>query len=247
MGRQSSERHPLTANPSVFPSTHWSVVLAAGATESVYADAALAQVCRKYWRPLYAYVRRRGYGREDAEDLTQEFLTRFIEKRYLGLADPQRGRFRSFFLTALRHFLSDEWDRAQATKRGSGRRLVSLDSAAAERWLEPADDLTPEKAYEQCWGESLLEAVVGRLTAEYASNGKQSQFETLKRFLWGRDSSVTYVEIARRLATTESAVKSAVRRLRTRYGQLLRQEIAQTVTSTEDLEDEIRWLRNTFT
>lgn len=228
-----------------FPSTHWSVVLAAGSA-SADAEQALSEVCRKYWRPLYAYVRRRGYGRQDAEDLTQEFLARFIEKRYLGLADPRRGRFRSFFLTALEHFLSDQWDRSQTEKRGGGRRIFSLDSDEASRWMEPADDLTPDRAYEQCWGEALLDAVVKRLTEDYVASGKQQQFELLKRYLWGSDASITYRQIAAQLSTTETAVKAAVHRLRQRCALLLRHEIAQTVTSAEEVEDELTWLRATF-
>lgn len=230
---------------SVFPSTHWSVVLAAGAA-SRDADDALEQVCRKYWRPLYAYVRRRGHRPQDAEDLTQEFLARFIEKRYLGLADPQRGRFRSFLLTALKHFLQDEWDRAHAAKRGSGRRVISLDMSPARHWTEPADNLTPDKVYEQSWGEALLEAVLARLTEDYEATGKRQKFETLKRFLWGNDGSTTYAQIAVQLGMTESGVKTAVRRLRVRYAQLLRHEVAQTVSSAKELEDELCWLRTTF-
>jgi RNA polymerase sigma-70 factor (ECF subfamily) len=228
-----------------FPSTHWSVVLAAGAA-SRGADDALEQVCRKYWRPLYAYVRRCGHRPEDAEDLTQEFLARFIEKRYLGLADPQRGHFRSFLLTALRHFLQDEWDRARTAKRGGGRSVISLDMSPGRHWIEPADNLTPEKVYEQRWGEALLEAVLARLTEEYEATGKRQKFETLKRFLWGGDGSITYAQIAAQLAMTESGVKTAVRRLRLRYAQLLRHEVAQTVSSAEELEDELCWLRTTF-
>lgn len=228
-----------------FPSTHWSVVLAAGAA-SRDADSALEQVCHKYWQPLYAYVRRRGHRPEDAEDLTQEFLARFIEKRYLGLADPQRGRFRSFLLTALKHYLQDDWVRAHAVKRGGGRRVISLDMSPARHWIEPADDLTPEKVYEQRWGEAILEAVLARLTEEYEATGKRQKFETLKRFLWGGDGSITYAQIAAQLDMTETGVKTAVRRLRLRYAQLLRQEVAQTVSSAEELEDELCWLRTIF-
>jgi RNA polymerase sigma factor (sigma-70 family) len=245
MGDHESDGSSSTLEVRPFPSTHWSVVLAAG-TASEDAEQALAEVCRKYWWPLYAYVRRRGYGRQDAEDLTQEFLARFIEKRYLSLADPRRGRFRSFFLTALEHFLSDQWDRAKTEKRGGGLRVFSLDADDASRWMEPADDLTPEKAYEQCWGEALLDAVLVRLADEYAANGKQQQFDLLKRYLWGSDGSITYAQIAAQLSMTEAAVKTAVHRLRQRYALLLRHEISQTVTSREELEDELAWLRATF-
>jgi len=221
-------------------------VLAAGDRVSTEADDALELICRKYWRPLYAYVRRRGYGHEDAEDLTQAFLARFIEKQYFHLADPGRGRFRSFFLTALDHFLSDEWDRTRAAKRGGGRKFFSLDAEQADRCAALADDLTPEKAYERCWGEALLATVLDRLTSEFTAAGKLAQFEALKQFLWGNDGSTTYAEIAAQLLMTEGAVKAAVRRMRNRYAQLLRHEIAQTVTSAEELTDEIQWLRATF-
>ncbi len=237
-------RFPMGVCP--FPSTHWSVVLAAGNGASRQSFDALSQICCKYWRPLYAYVRKRGYGPEDAEDLTQEFLSRFIEKQYFSLADPQRGRFRSFFLTALDHFLSDQRDRAHAAKRGGGRQVFSLDPEFVDRSLVLADEFTPEKAYERCWGEALLDAVLARLAAEYAAVGKMASFNTLKRFLWGRDSSVTYAELARQLVMSEDAVKSAVHRLRVRCRALLREEIAQTVTTADELEDEIRWLRSTF-
>ena len=228
-----------------FPSTHWSVVLAAG-TGSRGAEKALEQICRKYWRPLYAYVRHRGYRPEDAEDLTQEFLTRFIEKRYLGLADPLRGRFRSFFLTALKHFLHEKWLHEHAAKRGGGRKMFSFETSSGLHATEPAHNLTPDKLFDQHWCEALLEAVLRRLTDEHETNGRRDQFEVLKRFLWGSDGSVTYAEIAVQLAISPSAVKSAVRRLRVRCAALLRDEVAQTVSSAEELEDELRWLRKTF-
>lgn len=237
--------HP-SAGVRPFPSTHWSVVLAAGDGASPNSADALETICRKYWRPLYAFVRRRGYGLQDAEDLTQEFLERFIEKRYLGLANPRRGRFRSFFLTALEHFLSDERDRANAAKRGGGRKIFSLDIEQADRWGELADDLTPQKIYEQCWAESLLAIVLERLSAEYAATEKGKQFALLKQFLWGRDGATTYGQIAEQLAMTESAVKTAVHRLRKRYAQLLRHEVAQTVSTAEELEEELCWLRAAF-
>lgn len=245
MGDDDSDTRRLSAGSCTFPSTHWSVVLAAGATSPDGAEA-LSEVCRKYWRPLYAFVRRRGYSPEDAEELTQEFLARFIEKRYLSLADPQRGRFRCFFLTSLQHFLDDEWDRAHAAKRGGGRRLVSLDLPLEGHWIEPVDHLTPEKVYDQCWGEALLSAVLVRLAEEYSTTARGRLFQELKQFLWGSDGSTTYAEIAQRLDTTEDAIKSAVRRLRARYRQLLRHEISQTVTSNEELEEELQWLRATF-
>lgn len=243
MGDLGREARVVGERP--FPSTHWSVVLAAVGASSD-GETALAEVCRKYWRPLYAFVHRKGYSPEDAEDLTQDFLARFIEKRYLSLADPRRGRFRCFFLTALQHFLHDEWDRSQAEKRGGGKKILSLDLPQDGKWIEPADNLTPEKVYDQCWGEALLEAVLVRLAKEYAASDKAEQFELLKRFLWGSDGSMTYAEIAQRLNMTENAVKSAVRRLRLRYGQYLRHEISQTVSGPEELEEELCWLKEAF-
>ncbi|HOW73665.1 MAG TPA: sigma-70 family RNA polymerase sigma factor [Candidatus Paceibacterota bacterium] len=248
MGSSWPDGSSSSAAGRSFPSTHWSVVLAAGDSPAPDSQEALERLCRNYWYPLYCYVRRQGHRPDDAQDLTQEFFARFLEKKYLGLADPQRGRFRSFLLASLRHFLINEWDRATAARRGGGQWTVPVDAGPAEARFqaEPADNLAPERAYEQRWAVALLEQVVTRLEQEYAAAGKSAQFETLRRFLWGADASNSYAEIAARLDSTEDAVKSGVRRLRTRYRQILESEIAQTVATPEDLEDEVRWLFATF-
>jgi RNA polymerase sigma factor (sigma-70 family) len=241
-----SDGSPAAGSP--FPSTHWSVVLAAGDAAAQNADQALAQLCRKYWHPLYCFIRRRGYRPEDAQDLTQEFLAQILEHRYLGCADPRRGRFRSFLLASLNHFLSDQWDRAKAEKRGGGRPPISFDAQEAEEryQCELTDGVSPERVYEQRWAVALLDDVLDRLHREYTAAGRAGEFDTLKALLWGPDASATYAQIADKLGLTESGVKSAVRRLRGRYRRLLRDEIADTVAGSEELEDEIRWLFATF-
>ncbi|HRY71426.1 MAG TPA: sigma-70 family RNA polymerase sigma factor [Phycisphaerae bacterium] len=230
-----------------FPSTHWSVVLAAGDPAAPHACEALAELCRKYWYPLYFYVRKQGHRPEDAQDLTQEFFARFLERQYVALADPQRGRFRSFLLACLKHFLINEWKRTGAARLAGGPGVVCVTVDAEERYrAEPVDDLTPERAYEQRWALALLEQVLTRLGQEYAAAGKQAQFEALRGSLWGRHHEVSYADIASRLDLTEIAIKAAVRRLRRRYRETLRSEIAQTVMTPEEVEDEVRWLFATF-
>ena len=231
------------AAPS-FATTHWSVVLASAQGDSPQAAAALDQLCRTYWYPLYAFVRRQGHSPHDAEDLLQAFFARFLEKHYLDDVDRSRGRFRSFLLAALRHFLADEWDKAMADKRGGRVQTVSLDSQTAERryWEEPASDLTPERLYEQRWACVLLERVMQRLEQDSAEAGKAHFFEALKPFLVGESRSVSYAELAAQLGVSEAALKMKVQRLRYRYQRLLREEIAHTVASPEEVEDEIHYL-----
>ena len=226
-----------------FTPTHWSVVLAAaGRSDSTHARDALEKLCRNYWLPIYAFVRRQGHNPHDAQDLTQEFFTRLLESNYLAGVDREKGRFRSFLLASLKHFLANEWDKAKAQKRGGGHVLISIDAAAAENsvGLEPADVLTAEKIFERRWALSLLEQVLRRLREEYARDGKEQQFEQLKSTLTEASRSVSYAEIARRLATSEGAVKVAVHRLRQRYRELLRAEIADTVADPREIDDEIR-------
>lgn len=227
----------------VFATTHWSVVLAAGRRDTTRARAALEQLCRSYWYPLYHYVRRRGYGPEDAEDLTQGFLARLIERDAIARADPERGRFRSFLLGSLKHFLADAWDKARAEKRG-GLPSSPLDFRAEETRLgEPPDvALTPDQAYERRWAITLLEQVYGRLAAEFEREGRHAQFDALRVALAGPRGDVPYAEISRQTGMTEGAVKVAVHRLRQRYRALLRETIAQTVATPEEVEDELRYL-----
>lgn len=205
---------------------------------------ALARLCADYWFPVYAFVRRSGYDTADAEDLTQEFFTRLLEKQYLAAADPQRGKFRCFLLASLKHFLANEWNRAHAQKRGGRQGVMSLDFQAAENryCLQPADNLTPERLYERRWALTLLEQVLERLRTEMAREGKAALFEHLKELLTGQSDSRPYAELAKELGLTEGAIKMAVHRLRRRYGELLKAQIAETVAGPDDLEDELHHL-----
>ena len=226
----------------VFVTTRWSLVVSAGRNDTPQARNALEKLCRSYWFPIYAFVRRQGHGPHDAQDLTQEFFTRLLEKQQLAAADPAKGRFRSFLLAALKHFLANEWDKARAQKRGGGRVLIPIDVAAAETscGVDPADNLTADKIFERRWALTLLEHVLGRLRAEYVSDGRENLFEQLKPTLTEASRTVAYAEIANRLGTTEGAVKVAVHRLRQRYREVLRAEIADTVAGPGEVEDEIR-------
>ena len=231
----------LSGSPA-FVTTHWSVVVAAGRADTTLARDALARLCQTYWHPLYAYIRRVGHSPHDAQDLTQEFFARLLEKNFLAGADESRGRFRSFLLASLKHFLANEWHRAHAQKRGGGQIPIPIDVVAAETscHFEPADTATADKIYERRWALTLLDQVLRRLRAEYVRDGKEKQFEQLKPTLTEASRSVAYAEIARRLDTTEGAVKVAVHRLRQRYRETLRAEIAETVAGPGEVEDELR-------
>jgi RNA polymerase sigma-70 factor (ECF subfamily) len=233
-----------SAPRSVFVTTHWSVVFAAGHADTPRARAAIETLCRTYWYPLYAYIRRRGYSPEDAQDLTQGFFIRLLERNRLGTADQRKGRFRSFLLAAMNNFLADEWDKARAQKRGGGVPSVPLQVEAAESRYgsESADNLSPEQAYEHHWALTLLEDVLTRLRGEYERAGKTELFAALNRCLVGERAAQPYSELARELGLSESAVKSAVHRLRRRYRQLLRDEIANTVESMDEVDGELAHL-----
>jgi RNA polymerase sigma-70 factor (ECF subfamily) len=241
---------PPDFNPNALPAapqfrtTHWSVVLAAKEDSSPAAADALSQLCRAYWYPLYAYVRRKGYAAEDCEDLTQAFFARFLEKHWLGSVDRQKGKFRSFLLASLEHFLAKEWVRAHRLKRGGGQTIVAWEGCdPEERYrLEPADDWTAERVYERRWALTVLEQAMSALAAEYAATGKQPVFEELKPFISGVDEEVSYPELAARLRMSEGAVRVAVHRLRQRYGESVRGEIAKIVQRPEDIEEELRHL-----
>ena len=237
----STRQSTRSAGSAKFAPTRWTLVLSARASDSPQAARALAELCGLYWFPLYAYVRRRGYAPHDAQDLTQEFFARLLEKRKLAGLTRERGKFRSFLLTALNHFLLDEWKRGQAQKRGA-HQIVSLDAATAEtRYrLEPADTLTAEMVYEKQWALTLLETVFRRLQQEYVTAGKGGLFAALNFALTGTRSSVPYDELAARLKMSESAVKVAVHRLRRRYREVLRSEVAQTVAGPDEVEAELR-------
>ena len=203
----------------------------------------MAELCRIYWYPLYAFIRRRGHGAQDAEDLTQEFFARLLDKHFLAAADREKGRFRTFLLVAVKRFLANEYDRAQAQKRAGGQRIVPLDGLEPEAryHLEPADTMTPERLFEQQWALTLLEQVLARLQAEMTAAGKAALFESMKGHLAGTREE-TYAATAARLGLSEGAVKVAVHRLRRRYRDLLQEEIAHTVAGPEDIEEEIRYL-----
>lgn len=233
--------------PSEFASTHWSLVLAAGDRGTADSDRALEKLCRAYWPPLYAYVRRRVTDVHEAQDLTQAFFERLLEKHYLADADPERGRFRAFLLTAFKHFLSKEWDKAKAQKRGGGRVPLPLDFAFGESYvsIDPADQLTPAQIYEQQWAVALLDRVMQRLQREMERQGRGAAFHCLKDFIIAQSES-SYATAAAEIGVSEPAARMAASNLRRRYRTLLRDEIAQTVTRPEDIDDEIRQLFSTF-
>jgi RNA polymerase sigma-70 factor (ECF subfamily) len=230
-----------------FATTQWSLVLAAGQRGSAGAEQALARLCALYWYPVFAFVRRRGHPPDEAEDLTQAFFARLIEKGDLGDADRSRGRFRSFLLTACQYFLANERDRTLTLKRGGGRVPLSIDAAVAEGRYEQAlaHAETPERLYDRQWCLALLEGVLEALRAEYATSGRQEVFERLQPFLSGGSEAGTHADAARDLGTSPGAVKVAVHRLRRRYRDELRRRVADTVESDQDVEDELRYLLRT--
>jgi len=232
------------ADAKWFTTTHWSVVLQAGDQDSPQSTEALETLCRAYWYPLYAYVRRNGQSPHNAQDLTQEFFARVLERKYFQLADRKRGRFRSFLLTSLKHFLIDEWNKANREKRGGGRQIISLDAEATETRFraEPADNRTPDKAFERQWAMAVLNRVLDQLQAEFAATGRGPLFEELKSSLTGEENENSYAEIGRRLGMTEGNLKVTVHRLRRRYREVLRKEISMTVTDPELVDVEIREL-----
>jgi RNA polymerase sigma-70 factor (ECF subfamily) len=226
----------------VFVTTHWSVVVSAGQENSTKAREALELLCRQYWFPLYAYVRRRGYRPEDAQDMTQEFFARLLQHHWLARVDQVKGRFRTFLLTAMERFLANEWDKASAQKRGGGQSPLSLDAAETLYGSEPPDFKTPEQAFERRWALTLLETVLQRLEEEFSASGKAETFATLKPCLVGEREAVPYHELAQQLGQSEGALKVAVHRLRQRYRELLRAEIANTVSSENEIDAEMRHL-----
>lgn len=226
----------------VFATTHWSVVLAAKAGGSLQSDEAMEKLCRAYWPPLYAYIRREGHGATEAQDLTQEFFARLLAKDYLQHLRHQEGKFRSFLLTFLKHFLSDERDKAGAQKRGGGRTFVSLDETSAEdRYLDASSNgLSPEQIYDRRWAQTVMERALNRLREEYAADGKAALFDELKDIQPGEHGESSYAEIGARLGLAKGTIASAVHRLRKRHREILREEIAHTVTRPEEIDEEIR-------
>jgi len=236
--------HLTPGDAAKFTTTHWSVVLLAGQNYSAQSAEALEKLCQTYWYPLYAFVRRKGHSPHDAQDLTQAFFARLLEKNYVAQADRERGRFRTFLLAALTHFLADEWDKARRLKRGGGREVISFDAASAEERyrLEPIDQLDAAKLYERRWVTTLFDQVLAQLEEEFRDSGKGGLFDQLKGSLLAEEPALSYAAVGARLSLTESAVKQAVHRMRRRYGELFREEIAQTVSGPGEVEEELKHL-----
>jgi RNA polymerase sigma factor (sigma-70 family) len=235
---------PAEGRAQWFATTHWSVVLTAGQGGSPNAEAALEKLCRAYWRPLYAYMRRRGYNFHDAQDLTQEFFARLLQQNALGSVDRHRGKFRSFLLASLNHFLANEYERASAAKRGSGKWLLSLDDQADEAAYSHKSDtnLSPEGVYEKRWAITVLEQAFARLRDESARAGRSQLFDQLKAFLADGTDGGDYKVLAAKLGMTANAVAVAVYRLRQKYREIVRDEVAQTVGSLDQIDEEVRHL-----
>lgn len=232
------------AGVGVFPPTRWSVVLAARKGVSPEADVALETICRAYWYPLYGFVRRSGQSPHDAQDLTQEFFRHLLEKRWLEAADRDKGRLRTFLVTALKHFMAKEWRRASARKRGSGHALVPIDTAFAEsRYAaDAASQLPADAEYDREWALTLLEMTMKRLEAEFTAAGKTSEFAILKGCLTAVHGAIDHGSIAARLGVSEGAARVAAHRLRKRFRELYRDEISHTLPDGAELDAELRYL-----
>ncbi|HVM50029.1 MAG TPA: sigma-70 family RNA polymerase sigma factor [Candidatus Acidoferrum sp.] len=232
-----------SAGTRAFPPTRWSVVLAAQQPQSAESAAALEVLCRAYWYPLYAYVRRAGQSAHDAQDLTQEFFCRLIERHWLDAADREKGKLRTFLIVALKKFMSNEWRRASAERRGGGRAAMPLDTVLAEsRYAADNHSLAPDDAFDQQWALTLLDLTVNRLRDEFAAAGKPGEFDLLKGCLMAERGALDYAGMAARLGVTEGAARVAAHRLRKRFRQLYREEIAQTLAAGTDPEAEMRHL-----
>jgi RNA polymerase sigma factor (sigma-70 family) len=238
----SADENPRPHN--YFATTHWTVVIAAGQSQTPLARAALDELCQAYWYPLYAYVRRRGHSPEDAEDLTQEFFRTLIEKEYLKSADRDKGRFRAFLLVALQRFLANEWDRARAQKRGGGVAAVRLDTSAAETryQVEPGTDVNAERVYDRGWAMALLAKAMSRLRAEFVHAGRADEFEQTKECLTADRGSLDYPSLAARTGMSEGALRVAIHRLRKRFREVFREEVANTVPDPLEIDGEMRHL-----
>jgi len=246
-----TSEHPTSSSSApgdIFLTTRWTVVLSAGKGGTPLADDALEELCRTYWFPLYAYIRRRGHAKADAEDLTQAFFTRFLEKNYLRDLSAERGRFRAFLLAALKHFLANEWDKSQRQKRGGGSAHLSLDWQSADSQFQIADvsATAPDKAFDREWAIALLGKVIERLRDECLAEGREQQFETLKPFLTAGKGAASHADAAKTLGMEEGAVRVAVHRLRKRYRLLLRDEIAHTLADPAHVDEELCALFGAF-
>ncbi|MDB5293202.1 MAG: hypothetical protein JWL69_4443 [Phycisphaerales bacterium] len=244
MALETYKSAPQMTRSRRFQTTHWSIVAAAGAPTSAESRAALAVLCEAYWYPLYAYLRHRGYSVDSAEELTQAFFAMLIESKTLKNADPSLGRFRSYLLGALKHFLGTQSQQAKAAKRGGGRRVISLDTADAENRLhkELIDDRSPERVFDRQWALTVLNLALARLQEQFQHEGKAHLFAELHRYLTADDSELKYRQLSAELKMSEGAIKVAVHRMRARYRHLVRQQVARTVASPREVDDEIRRL-----
>jgi DNA-directed RNA polymerase specialized sigma24 family protein len=231
-----------------FQTTSWSLVLAAAVDPTTDSRRALEALCQIYWSPVYAFIRRNGYDRDQSQDLTQGFFTILLEKNYLRSADRERGRFRSFLLTSVKHFLANEWDKTKALKRGGGQVMLSIDPAATEAWYAPAavEHTTPEDLFERRWALSLLEHVMARLRAEFTNAGRAEEFNRLVVFLHREPDAERYEAVAAEMGVSAGALRTSAYRLRRKYRKLLRAEIAETVATPEETDEEIRFLLSTL-
>lgn len=234
----------VPSRQDVFATTHWSVVQLAARNDTTQAQRALSELCSAYWYPLYVYVRRQGSTPHDAQDLTQEFFARFLAGNYLAEVAPEKGKFRAFLLACLKHFLANNRERARAAKRGGGQHPILFDEAhAEERYrLQPANDPSPDKSYDRGWAMTVLDSVLAKMRTEFARDGREAMFDELKPCLAGSCQSRSYAEIARGLGMSEGAVKVAVHRFRHHFRELLRSEIANTVSNATGVDEEIRYL-----
>jgi DNA-directed RNA polymerase specialized sigma24 family protein len=239
-----TESTPSAGKQRAFPQTRWSVVVAARRETSKESAAALESICRAYWYPLYAYVRRSGHSAHDAQDLTQEFFSRLLEKRWLNAADREKGKLRTFLIFALKKFMAKEWRRTSAQKRGGGKSHVPMDTAFAEsRYAaDSSADLQAEDVFEQQWALTLLELTVNRLRDEFAAAGKPDDFEEMKSCLMAERGAIDYASVAGRLGLSEGATRVAVHRLRKRFREIFREEIVQTLSEETELNGELRHL-----
>jgi RNA polymerase sigma factor (sigma-70 family) len=244
MASPNDGQEPSSRSSGLFATTHWSVILTAGKGESEQAAEALEKLCLTYWYPLYAYVRRRGYCPEDAQDLIQEFFARFLARNDLARVDRTRGRFRSYLLGALNHYLADDWDRRHRLKRGGQTCQVPFDVASGESHyaLEPVDERSPDRLFERRWALALLDLVLSQLQREHQTGGKERLFARLSVFLPGEAEDLSYRQVAQELQMTEGATRVAVHRLRQRYGELFHEAVADTVEDPGDIPDEKRYL-----
>ena len=244
MSTTDPEHPPVSADPCGFAQTRWSLIVAARERDTPEAHNALSLLCESYWYPLYAYIRRRGYTADEAADLTQGFFARLLESEFFGAADPTKGRFRAFLLASCKNFMANEHDRAIAQKRGGGRSPLSINVGSAEgRYSsEPSHELTAEKLFERRWAVTLLDHALARLRKEFMDKGKETQFDQLRVYLVGERGGPSHGKAAEELGMTAGAVKVAVHRMRQRYRELLREEIAHTVGGPDQIEEEIRQL-----